>query len=131
MLYSTGVRANGGAARRIGVSKRTILFLSIGAIIFYIIGVVLTTAAATAAAAGCANATTTAAASSCAGGAVGGAGIGLLLYVVGAILTLIAWIGGLIKTAKASAWGWFVLVLLLSPLGSLIYGAAGPEVQAA
>jgi hypothetical protein len=104
------------------VSKRTILFLSIGAIVFYIVWVV----AFTAAAANCAPATAGGTAS-CTAGAAGGAVIALLAFLVGAVLTFVAWLLGLIKTARMSRWGWFVVVLLLSPLGSLIYGLAGPE----
>jgi hypothetical protein len=36
------------------------------------------------------------------------------------------WILGLIRTAQLGRWGWFVAVLLISPLGSLLYGLAGP-----
>jgi hypothetical protein len=81
-----------------------------------------------AAAANCAPTST--AAANCTAGAAGGLGIATLLLLVALILTLVAWIFGLIKSAQASAWGWFVLVLLISPLGSLIYGLAGPEGRA-
>lgn len=56
--------------------------------------------------------------------------IGILLFVVGGLCGLIGWILGLVKTAQIGRWGWFVAVLLLSPLGSLIYGIAGPTERA-
>lgn len=64
-----------------------------------------------------------------------GAGAGLLLlgvlgYIVGGLCAFVAWILGLVKTAQIGRWGWFVLVLLISPLGSLIYGIAGPTERA-
>ena len=65
--------------------------------------------------------------------AAAGAGsllIGTLAYIVGGLCAFVAWILGLIKTAQIGRWGWFVLVLLISPLGSLIYGIAGPTERA-
>ncbi len=98
------------------------MFLSLGAIILYLVGYGM----AFAAAANCvSNASgSTAAVSTC---AAGGVGISSILMIVGGLLTLVGWIMGLVKTAQIRRWGWFVLVLLLSPLGSLIYGIAGPE----
>jgi hypothetical protein len=58
------------------------------------------------------------------------AGIGVLLMVAGSICGFVAWVLGLIKTATISRWGWFVAVFLLPVLGSLIYGAAGPDQRA-
>lgn len=109
------------------MNKRTIAILSIVAIVLFIIGVVVAGAAGASAAVACQNSTDT----SCANGAAGGFGIGLLLYGLGGIAALIAWIMGLIKTAQIGRWGWFVAVLLISPLGSLIYGLAGPTERAA
>ncbi len=102
--------------------KRAILVLSILSILLFIVGFGL---AFTAAAGGCT--TTAEGAANCSTGAAAGAGIGVLVYVLGGLCATVAWILGLIKTATVKAWGWFVLVLLLSPLGSLIYGAAGPD----
>jgi hypothetical protein len=56
--------------------------------------------------------------------------IGFVLYLAGALAALAAWIMGLIKTAQISRWGWLVVVLLISPLGSLLYGLAGPTTRA-
>jgi len=55
--------------------------------------------------------------------------IGVLLFVVAAIVHLIAWIGALIRSARMQTWGWFVVVLLFSSLGTLIYAIAGPSSQ--
>lgn len=56
--------------------------------------------------------------------------IALLVYPVATgILLLITWITGLIKTAKMKRWGWFVALLLLTPITSLLFGLIGPEDQ--
>src|SRR5215472_14005110 len=93
------------------VSKRTILFLSIGAIILGIVGwgVLLS------AAANCASTqtTTTGGAATCSAGAAGGAAIATLVLLLAGLLTFVAWLLGIIKTARMSRWGWFVVVLLL------------------
>ena len=103
------------------MNKRTILFLSIGAIIIGIAGWVVLFGAA-------ASCTTTSSGTpSCGSGAAGGSLVAILLLLVAGVLAFAAWLLGLIKTARIGKWGWFVLVLLISPLGSLIYGAAGPE----
>ncbi len=61
-----------------------------------------------------------------------------LLALVGALLTpwLIcvaidspAWVMALVRTARIHAWGWFVAILLLSPVATLLYGFFGPELQ--
>lgn len=105
--------------------KRATLILSILALALIIAGVALVASAAS----GCT--TTAAGQASCTSSATGSASLGVLLYVVGGLATAVAWILGIIKTATIKRWGWFVLVLLLSPLGSLIYGAAGPDQPAA
>jgi hypothetical protein len=56
--------------------------------------------------------------------------IGFVLYLFGALAVLFAWIIGLVQTAQLRRWGWFVAVLLISPLGSLLYGVAGPTTKA-
>lgn len=106
--------------------KRATLILSILAIVLIIAGTALVVSAAS----GCTAATATAPAS-CSSGAAGNAALGGILNLVGYIATFVAWILGIIKTATLKRWGWMVLVLLLSPLGSLIYGAAGPDQPAA
>ena len=62
-------------------------------------------------------------------GAGAGIGIGVVLFIVAGILATIAWIGALIRSAKMQTWGWFVVVLLLHGLGTLIYAIGGPSDQ--
>jgi hypothetical protein len=50
-----------------------------------------------------------------------------LTWFVGIVLLLISWIGAMIAVAKKEAWGWFVGILLLPALGTLIYSLAGPD----
>lgn len=52
--------------------------------------------------------------------------IGILLFILAGIPGLIAWIGALIRSAKMQTWGWFVVVLIIGGLGTLIYALAGP-----
>lgn len=56
--------------------------------------------------------------------------LGVLIYLVGALLALIAWIGALVKTARLGRWGWFVCLLVLSGITMLIYIFAGPTTSA-
>lgn len=68
--------------------------------------------------------------SSSSGSAAGGgilALIGLLVYLAGAVVYAIGWIGALVHTAKLSRWGWFVCVLLLGWIAMLVYTFAGPK----
>jgi len=53
--------------------------------------------------------------------------IGLGVEALGGIAGLVAWIGGMIKMVQLKRWGWFVGVLLLAPLSTLLYGIIGPE----
>jgi sugar phosphate permease len=68
--------------------------------------------------------------SNCASTASGGVLIGFALYLLGALAALLAWIMGLVRTAQIGRWGWFLVVFLISPLGSLLYGLAGPTTRA-
>jgi hypothetical protein len=112
------------------LSKRTILFLSLGAILLGIVGAIAYGVGA-GAVASCAGAGATTISTDCAsqGGLPILIGTGIL--ILAGILGLIGWIGGLIKTAQIGAWGWFVAVLILGSLGALIYGIGGPETRAA
>jgi len=56
-------------------------------------------------------------------------GIAVFVYVVGGILSFIAYIGALIKTAMLGRWGWFVCLLLISGITMLVYIFAGPETR--
>ncbi len=51
---------------------------------------------------------------------------GAVLSLTGALAFLCAWIIGLVKAVYLRHWGWFLVVLLLSPLGVLLYGLASP-----
>src|SRR5579863_6301695 len=55
-----------------------------------------------------------------------GAGIGFLLVLAAGLAEFSAWILGLISTVMQRSWIWFVVVLLFTPLGSLLYGVFGP-----
>ncbi len=110
--------------------KRAILILSIVAILLLVIGLVVVVGAGASVAANCttdASGQVTCPNGAASSGAAGGVAIGFLLLVLGGLSSTAAWIMGLIKTAQVKAWGWFVAVLLVSPLGSLIYGIAGPD----
>jgi hypothetical protein len=111
------------------LSKRTILFLSLGAILLGIVGGVIY-GVGVAAVASCAGTGATTITTECAGQGGTSFLIGAGVLLLAGILGLIGWIGGLIKTATIGAWGWFVVVLILGTLGALIYGIAGPETRA-
>jgi len=61
-----------------------------------------------------------------------GAGLGIMLlvafivYAVGGILAIVAWIGALVKTARLSQWLWFILLIVFSGITMLVYIFAGP-----
>ena len=46
-----------------------------------------------------------------------------------AIVALAAWLLGIVDTIRRGMWGWFVLVLLVPVLGSLIYSLATQRAQ--
>ena len=47
-----------------------------------------------------------------------------LLLVVAFFTGAVAWVMGMLQAADEKRWGWFVAVLLLGAVGSLIYGLA-------
>jgi hypothetical protein len=55
--------------------------------------------------------------------------IGIVIMLIGVCLGIVAWILALVRTAMMHTWGWFVAVLLLTGLGTLIYLLAGPPNQ--
>jgi hypothetical protein len=111
--------------------KRAVLILSIVAMLLLIVGTFMFFGSVASAASQCAQITDPAAQQQCAQQAgtqqAGSIALGFLVLGLGGLATTIAWVLGLIKTAQVKAWGWFVAVLLVSPLGSLIYGIAGPD----
>ena len=56
---------------------------------------------------------------------------GLALVAVGALVEVVSWIMALISVALLGRWGWFLVMLILAPLGLLllvmiIYSFVGP-----
>lgn len=45
----------------------------------------------------------------------------------GLIAALATWIFAMVAAAQKEAWGWFMTILLLPALGTLIYALAGPD----
>lgn len=112
------------------MKKKTILWLSLISIICSIIGIIVFIAATAAAVGSCSQeqlqaGTCTVSSAGSAGLGIGSL-IGILLFIVAGICGLIGWIGALIRSAKMQTWGWFVVVLIFSGLGTLIYALAGP-----
>ena len=57
--------------------------------------------------------------------------LGLVMVVAG-VITLVMWIGALVRLGSQGAWGWFAAVLVLhlvglGIVGMVAYAAAGPE----
>jgi hypothetical protein len=111
------------------LSKRTILFLSIAAILLGIVAAVAY-GVGLGAVVNCSGTGATTISTDCAAQGATPILIGIGVGILAGICSLIAWIGGLIKTAQIGRWGWFVVILLFSPLATLIYGIAGPETRA-
>ena len=51
-------------------------------------------------------------------------GAALTLLLVGSLLGSVAWLLGLMRAARIQQWDWFIAVLLLGPLGTLLHGIA-------
>ena len=108
------------------MSKRTILFLSIAAILLGIVAAVAYVVG-LGAVVNCAGTGATTVSTDCAAQGATPILIGIGVGILAGICSLIAWIGGLIKSAQTQAWVWFVLILLFTPLATLIYGIVGPD----
>jgi len=108
------------------VTKRIIMILSVAAIVLLIAAFVGFGPAFATQLRSCQSSLTGTNATECLTSASSAVVIGFVLYLAGALAALVAWILGLIRTAQLGRWGWFVAVLLISPLGSLLYGLAGP-----
>jgi hypothetical protein len=80
------------------VNKRTLLYLSIAAIVLIIVGIIL-------------GPTTSV--------------IGGILSLLGFIALFLAWVMGLLFTFRAKQWLWFVIVFLFFALGTLVYSLMG------
>lgn len=115
------------------MSKRIILWLLVFSGLLTIIGLAVFLPAVFSAAQSCSQ--TQLQAGTCrpavsAGEGVGFA-VGILLFIVAGLLATIAWIGALIRAARMQTWVWFVIILLLHGVGTLIYAIAGPASQPA
>ena len=108
------------------MNKRTIALLSLAAIVLLLSAFIGFGPAFATQLRSCQSATNNPYASNCISSASGAVVIGFVLYLAGALAAVVAWILGLFATARVRRWGWFVAVLLISPLGSLLYGLAGP-----
>jgi hypothetical protein len=108
--------------------KKTIFWLVITALILLVIGAVVFAPSIASATSHCTQEQINA--NTCSitlqGAQAAGVTIGAILWLIGFILWFIAWIGALIRSAKMGSWGWFVVVLIFSGLGTLIYALFGP-----
>ena len=108
--------------------KRTILWLFLSSIILAIIGAVIFAIGAVSAASHCTqaelnNGTCHITPNGAQSAAIA---IGVVLWIIAAVLELVAWIMALIRSAMMRSWGWFIFILLIHGLGTLIYAIAGP-----
>ena len=60
--------------------------------------------------------------------------VAYLVMAIAGIVTLVTWVGALIKLAQLQAWGWFATVLILHLIalgivGMIAYAIAGPDDQ--
>ncbi len=53
--------------------------------------------------------------------------VGLVLALAAGIVSAIAWIFALIRTAQLQRWGWFVCMLVMGSLVTLIWSLIGPD----
>ncbi len=109
--------------------KKTILWLVVTAIILAIIGFALVIPSIATAASHCTQQqiNTNTCSVNLHGGQAVGVIIGVILWFASAVLWLIAWIAALIRSARMQTWAWFVIVLIFSWLGTLIYAFFGPR----
>lgn len=57
--------------------------------------------------------------------------VAVVVFVFSGIVGFIGWISAIIRSARMQTWNWFVVILVLSGLGTLIYAIAGPADQVA
>ncbi len=56
--------------------------------------------------------------------------IAIILYIIAAILSFIAWVGALIRMAELRQWVWFIFLLIFSGITMLFYIFIGPTTPA-
>ena len=109
--------------------KKTILWLVLAAMVLAIVGAVIFAPSIATATSHCTQEQLNS--NTCSitlqGGQAAGVIIGSILWLVSGVLWLVAWIGALIRSAKMGSWAWFVIVLIFSGLGTLIYAIFGPR----
>jgi hypothetical protein len=54
-------------------------------------------------------------------------GIGFAPLLASLLMGMPAWVMALTETTRRKQWGWFVVVLLFSPIGALLYGFLGAQ----
>ena len=111
--------------------KRAILWLFLASIILAIIGAVIFAIGAVSATGHCSqaqlhNGTCTINPTGAQSAAIA---IGVILWILAAVLDLVACVMALIRSAMMRSWGWFIFILLIHGLGTLIYAIAGPPDQ--
>ena len=57
-----------------------------------------------------------------------------IVMAIASIVMLVMWIGALIATGQAHAWGWFVALVILQLIGlgivgMVVYAIAGPDIR--
>lgn len=111
------------------MSKRAILWLTLIGIALAIIGAILAVPVAASAVQHCTQAQINA--GTCQPNVPSNealrVGSGVILFLLAAILHLIAWIGSLVRSARMGSWAWFVVVLLLNEVGLLLYALFAPR----
>ena len=109
--------------------KKTILWVVLAAIVLAIVGAVIFAPSIATATSHCTQEqiSNNTCSITLKGGQAAGVIIGSILWVVSGVLWLVAWIGALIRSAKMGSWVWFVIILLFSGLGTLIYAIFGPR----
>ena len=85
------------------MNKRTLLYLSIAALVFIIVGIILGPTTST---------------------------IAGILFLLGLVALFLAWVMGLLFTFRAKQWLWFVLIFLFLALGTLAYSLMGKSQSA-
>jgi len=61
-------------------------------------------------------------------------GIGLLgavIILIGVVVSLVAWILALIRSASMGSWVWFIVILIFGSIATLIYALVGPSDRSA